>query len=269
MVTTRAALSNALRSSMKALTSAVFAVPILLYAIPGHASDLRISLAVGDDYPPWVDRALPGGGYAVALIREGARRAQHDFSLNWVPWRRAFETVKNGEAGITVPWIDTPDRRVDFLYSKPIIVQSDYIYTRKVDPEIRTASDMAGKRVCAPNGYTVYGDLETLIEDGQLERQTPPDMETCLRILEAGRVDFVVSVETEASAIIRQTRTENVFRQSPEPLMTFTFHAMVGKANPRAEDLITFLNWTIDTLEQDGTAARLKAEAETAAASKK
>lgn len=239
----------------------VAALLVSVAALPAAAESMKITVAVGDAYPPWVAQELENGGYATHLVELATKRAGHTVvETVWVPWARAYELTKTGEADVTMPWVYTEERAVDFLYTKPIIVLNTYVYTKAGAPTMATKDDMRGKRLCLPNAYSTSGPLKELMDEGALTRQSPPDMASCFRMLNGGRVDFISIAETEAPGAIAESGIDpaNIARGA-QPLNQQELSIIVGRKNPNAEKIVTFLDDQIAAMEQDGTLADLRA----------
>lgn len=224
-------------------------------------SGMTLTIAVGDDYGPWVDRELPHGGYATRLVELAAERAGAKVTETiWVPWKRAFEITRTAEADVTMPWIRTPERETEFLFTDPIVTLSDFVYFR-ADAPVETPEDMPGKRMCLPRGYSISGPVAGFIDSGAVQRQSPADMASCFKLLDAGRVDFIVAASTEAPVAIEAAGLPTArFGQSAKPHAEQQLSIIASKGNPKGAAIIALLNEGIAAMEADGTAQALRAQ---------
>lgn len=221
---------------------------------------LTVTIAVGDDYGPWVDRTLPHGGFVLGLIERAVGRVG-GMSLEtvWTPWNRALELARRGDADMTAPWIWTPARDRDFLLTRPIVSLDVYVYFRAGD-SVETPADMRGKSLCLPLGYATYGAVEALIAAGELTRESPASMTACFRMLNARRVDFAVVAETEAPVAIREAGlAADRFGRSGAPLESQALRVLVSRASPNAKAILEGLDAAFAAMEADGATQALRA----------
>jgi polar amino acid transport system substrate-binding protein len=82
----------------------------LLAAAPGQAAGLR--LVTGTDYPPFAGPELVGGGMATDLVTAAFQAAGSPIEpIEFLPWKRGYQAVLDGEFDATFPYADAPDAR--------------------------------------------------------------------------------------------------------------------------------------------------------------
>lgn len=247
-----------MRMSLLATTVVVCAM-----ASPAHADTRTLSMALGTDYAPWVDREMEGHGLATrAIVMAAERGGIADFEVEWVPWSRAIGQVRQGTSDVTFPWLKTEEREAEFLFTdRPLVTQGDYAWTLASTADVNSPDDMAGKTMCIPNGYAVVATAAAFQEAGQLSIEDPPDMAGCFRLLNAGRVDFVMSIEGEAlEAMAAAGLAKDAIHRSTEPMNVTDFYALVGKQNPDAQAIIDLLDEGLSAIIDDGSLQALYAE---------
>lgn len=124
---------------MRLLYSLLFALCLPLQAAP-------LALTSGNDYAPFADQDLPGGGLATRVVRAVFERLGEPIRIDWLPWKRGYALTLEGRYAATFPYIHSPEREALFHYSEPIFVGKSYLYTLKTRPLVLSE---AGLRVAA------------------------------------------------------------------------------------------------------------------------
>lgn len=65
---------------------------------------------VTGDYFPYTSRSKVNKGSLIEILEEVGKRLDLDLVINFYPWKRCEELVKNGEAFATLPYIITEER---------------------------------------------------------------------------------------------------------------------------------------------------------------
>lgn len=153
-----------------------------------------LDLITGNDYVPYTDQRLPGGGFASEMIREIVRDMGHTVTLRFLPWKRGYELTEAGEAIATFPYAKSRDRAQAMLYSDAMFSVTTRVFFNK-DHRFRyhNVDSLDGKLFCNPRGYILYDEIRERVERGTLKMEEPSDMASCARMVAAGRADFLIS----------------------------------------------------------------------------
>ena len=158
----------------------------LAVSLGAHAADVR--LVTGDDYAPLTDRALPRGGMLSAVALAALERSGLASSLAWQPWDRGYLMTLRGEYDATFPYIRAEQREHDFLYSAPLYVSEQHLFSRATDSvEVNDLAGVSGRRLCHPLGWQLPAGVQTLVDRGVLVRHSPPSLSECALLLLLGR----------------------------------------------------------------------------------
>lgn len=227
------------------------------------AEPLRIGVAY--DYPPYVDRAAPGDGMAIAIMREAAARADLTIAFVERPWSRAKRDVATGALFATGPWAATAERRTRFRLSAPLFQAQDFPFLRRdADHHIRRIGDLAGLSVCRPRSYGLF-ELERLAADGQVTVEQPGSMSACFAMLTRGRVDVVWADQFEGfSAAADAGAGPAHVRMAPHALFSTGMHLLVHKGWPEVETILAAFDDALADMRMDGTHARIRRAYQTA-----
>ena len=238
------------------------AVVLVALAIsPARAAD-RLMLVTGEDYPPYVDGDAPGGGLAVQLVQQAMRRMNATATVEIAPWRRGYEETRRGRYDATFPYVRTPERERDFLYSDVLFQMRQAIFmpvARRF--AYRGPADLNGRRVCTPLGYAPAQALQAMIENKQIERISVANAATCPGLLAADRADFFVQdLRIGQTLLTRAGLTQEIVAVSEPPFGLSEIHFIVSRSRADAAGLIARFNAALAQVRASGDYDRLLAQ---------
>jgi polar amino acid transport system substrate-binding protein len=159
----------------------------------GPAAADTVSLVTGNEYRPYVDENLREGGMIAWLVREAYERAGHTVeTIDYTAWNRAYQATLAGHYTAIFPYVPTPKRRAEMHFSDPVYT-TEILAAVRADSglEVDQVSDLHGLTYCTPSGYSPGTEIEDLEAAGKVKAEHPYKMLDCLRLLDAGRVDFI------------------------------------------------------------------------------
>jgi polar amino acid transport system substrate-binding protein len=223
-----------------------------------RASD-RLTLVTGEDYPPYVDAQAPGGGLAVQLVRQVAQRMGLTAEIEIAPWRRGYEATLRGRYDATFPYVRTPERERDFLYSDALI-QARQVVFMAADRRIayRGPADLKGLRVCAPLGYAPAAALQPMIDSGEVRQVSAASAAACPGLLVADRADvFIQDQRIGAALVAKAGLSGRIVAVSDPPVGITETHLIVPRSRPDADGLIARFNAALKQVMSSGDYQRL------------
>ncbi len=227
----------------------VFAV-CLVVTVPATASARVVHIVTGNNYPPFVDNKLAGGGWVTELVVSSLEDAGYEIgSLHWWPWKRGLEETRAGKTDGTFPWGYTAERATDLLYSEPLFYNTAHAWVRR--DSVLSVDVLEGRRFCLPLGYVEHGRSLEIVRRAPNARISVPDMGQCFRMLAAHRVDFVISTPNDAAAgIANQELDATAFEPLEPPMHRIGYHFVVAHSRPNAADIISAVNAGIERTSQ-------------------
>lgn len=221
------------------------------------AAPLR--LVTGDDYAPFTGKALPAGGMLTQVVRAALQRSNIDISLAWQPWNRGYLKTLRGDYDATFPYVRTPQREEAFLYSEPLFIAEQHIFSRAGEViEIDDVPSMQGRRLCYPLGWQPPPIIQQLLDDGQLSRHSPAGLNECARLLLMNRDDFFISDRRLGETAVHLTGVPvERFRRSNSAINRSTLHLIVPRSHPQAAEIIAQFNLGLAQLRVSGDYQRL------------
>lgn len=236
---------------------------------PAPAPYTGLDLVTGGDYAPYTGEDLPGGGLVTDLVRQAFAVGGRRYDVRFMPWKRGYDGVVSGRFLATFPYVRTPEREREVLFSDPVVEVRQFVYLSKrsamevhgggTGGDSDGLTDFHGRTVCQPAGYALPAELEALVQRGLLTRHMPSDLGACMRMVAAGRADALVIDEYSAAAAIARAGLAEEIRISERPFAVATLHLVVGRATPGAEATVAAFNDGLKTLKQQGVYRRLLA----------
>lgn len=226
----------------------------MLLAAPAAAETFPV--ATGPDYVPFADPKLPRGGLTTELVTAVFTEMGHQVKVNWYPWKRCEDETRQGRQLATFPYIRTPERERDFLYSEDLFAVREQLWVRSdANLDVAEVGDLAGKKLCQPAGYAPPAALRAMIEAKRLWRDEASDMEACFNLLKMRRVDVIATNEMNG-----RTMNDKVLGGTGRPalvLATNGHHLIIGRAHQRGAAIMAEFNAALLRLKADGRYAEV------------
>ncbi|MEL6915657.1 MAG: transporter substrate-binding domain-containing protein [Pseudomonadota bacterium] len=247
--------------------SALLEVP---FASP--ATREPIALLTADDYRPFTDRTLPGGGMYTEIVQRAMEAAapEDGFAIYWVnDWASHHEPLlSNALLDLGFPWFK-PDCEADpttyrcenLVFSDPVFEVLTLMFVNTSNPVAFTEdSDLHGKSLCRPEGYSTFifdADGRNWLEDDLVTVDMPKTIEACFEGLVARRYDGVILNEfTGREKINAMGLRGQVDVGGGRPIAIDGLHIVAHKAHPEADELIALVNAGLARIKEDGTYQR-------------
>lgn len=229
---------------------------------PAPAPYTGLDLVTGSDYAPYTGDDLPGGGLVTDLVRRAFAVGGRRYDVRFMPWKRGYDGVVAGRFLATFPYIRTPEREREVLFSDPVMEVRQFVYLsdrsgmefhgRNGGGDSGGLEDFQGRTICQPVGYALPAGLEAMVGQGRLTRQTPSDLGSCVRMVATGRADVLVIDEFSGAAAIQRSGLADDIRVADWPFAVVTLHLVVGRATPGAETTVAAFNDGLKALKRQG-----------------
>ena len=232
-----------------------------------------VTLLTADDFAPFTDRGLSGGGLITEIVQASmTSAAPSDFGIHWVnDWSAHLEPLlSNAMLDLGFPWYQ-PDcagtqaenyRCVNFHFSEPMFEMLILLFTDSSRPlTFASDADIVGKRLCRPAGYFTH-DLDkngrNWVAEGLITLEQPDSVADCFELLTAGEVDAVALNEFTGRAAIKDLGLEaQVEIVQSRPLSIEGLHVLVHKAHPQADELLQLVNGGLAAIKESGEYQRI------------
>jgi polar amino acid transport system substrate-binding protein len=176
-----------------------------LAALAGPARVDAVELVTGNNYFPYSDERVPGGGLATVIVKAVFADMGMDPNVTFLPWADGYAAARDGRYLATFPYIRTAEREVDFFYSEPLFTVRPQVFMNfQTAPGITQISDLAGKTLCVPEGWGVDGYLSEIVDSGQLRVFDRTSIVGCFKLLHDGKVD-AISMDRRLGTVAART----------------------------------------------------------------
>lgn len=229
-----------------------------------------IKFVSGNGWKPFTDEGLTGGGILVRLATTAMQRGGNDreSTLAFVDdWDAHVSVLLPSRAfDFSIAW-SMPDctkidllgdegvqRCTEYAATEPVYEVAHVLYTL-IDSELATATsfeDFYGKRVCKPDGWSVFPLEEVGLVEPNVTLVRPDSPLACAEALLAGEADvFAIEMET-ANEAFGQLGASDKVTSNPSLVRFLSFHFVTSKSNPRADEYIALVNNGLNEMRESG-----------------
>lgn len=222
----------------------------------------------GGPFSPFIDRGLPMGGIAVALVDAAFAAAPGaGLQVGQVDDRAAHLEVilPSGGFDFSFPWV-YPDCSIEALSEREKLLCEDFIssdilfeyvtefYTRADGPwaDAMAAEDLAGTRICRPEGFPADDLVRMGLLPGVARLVRSPNVLGCLRMLDRGTVDVASMDAAVSRALVIDAGLRNPLVVLETLTRSDALTAVARRGDPRGARAIEVLNRGIRSIAQSG-----------------
>lgn len=170
-----------------------------------------VRFAIDPDYAPYEFRDAQGqhSGMTADYLELLGERLGLDFVL--VPttkWNESLKASFAKEVDLMALAVRTAEREPHLLFTKPYVTSSQYIIVRSQRQDIRSETDLAGKRVALPASYMVVEQLRASVPEAEVVEVL--DIATALQKVSLGEVDATILSLGVAGYWLERTEITNL-----------------------------------------------------------
>ncbi|NIF17671.1 transporter substrate-binding domain-containing protein [Pantoea sp. Cy-639] len=227
----------------------------VLCALPavGHEK-LRL---VADNWPPFTDTQMAGGGLATSIVTTALSRAGYQVEFEEVPWARALMGIGEGRYDVLInAWYNDERKRVG-QFSGPYLVNRIRLLKREGEAFAYVRqSDLYPYSIAVVRDYAYSPAFDS---DERLNKVPVRNFSSAVRMLAAGRVNLTVEDEYVARYNLQrepQQVREGVAFVDP-PLGENSLHILVSLKHPQHQKIVARFEKAIAAMKADGSYARL------------
>ncbi|WP_018692644.1 substrate-binding periplasmic protein [Algicola sagamiensis] len=205
-------ISSGLPFSMNGKAQAMYAIVLGLMVIVCLFSSYaeakkrtpKITIALGE-YPPFSGKKLPGNGCAATLYRDIYESQGYKVKFKWVKWNRAYNETKRGFFDATAHWLDSAERRKDFLFpDNHVAVENLYFYFLKDKPlKWESFEDLTSRVIVINRGYTYNKAFYDAIKNNSIRTKVVDSIDQNFAILLSRRADTTLMDEQAAKSNLK------------------------------------------------------------------
>jgi polar amino acid transport system substrate-binding protein len=217
-------------------------------------SPLTLRLVTGPDYKPFTDPSLPQGGMHAEIVEAAFAKVGDHVTIEFEPWARGYADAQRGLYDATFPYARTAEREQDFLYSDALYAQINRPYVMSGSLlQAGALGELAGRTMCFPHGYFLTGQVKAMIDQNELKLEAPDSMQQCFKMLKAGRVDFVNSIDAQARAASMQLfGSINAVKPLAVAISAASDNLIVSRRHPDRDRILADFNRGLALLKASG-----------------
>ena len=209
------------------------------------AVDKTVTIALGE-WPPFIGAKLPGFGAISRIVTSSYEAQGYQVSVGFFPWKRSFELTRLGDWDATAVWVRSPERERAFVYSDSVMVASEVLFYRKGSVfDWQSLDDLEKYIIGGSTGYYHGAIIDQGEKMGVFTLERIPDEAANFKKLLMGRVDLVVANKDVGYYLMNQMfNAEQLSKitHHRKPLETASYHLIIGKKNPRSQELVSAFN---------------------------
>ncbi len=227
---------------------------------PAHSQGPAWRLATVE-LPPSIGESAPQQGYYAVLLRRILREIGTQPEFEFLPPLRTYERVIAGGVDGAFPYKKTPEREQLLWFSEPFYLARVRVFLAQSDPWTpQRPDDLIDRGLgCTLQAAQVPDALREVAASGALRLQRVPLIETCFRMLELGRVSYVLTGEntgwTAAQAMPDQGRS---LRMAPLVVSEEPVHLVFPKKLPGSAAKLRAFNEAVRKLRKSGELQRIE-----------
>jgi polar amino acid transport system substrate-binding protein len=217
--------------------------------------DHIIRLATGE-WDPYVSENLIEYGIAAKITSEAFKAAGHKVEFIFVPWGRALDYVKHGNADASFLWVYSEERAKDALFSDVFISSTGvFFFNKKNNFDWKTLKDLENMEIGGLiSGY--YNWYEEAKKQGlKLKMQLVADERQNFKKLIAGHIqlfstDYMVGTNTLQKYFSQKDR--DLIAVHPKPIESWDYSVIFSRAIENPEKLVREFNEGLKIIKSNG-----------------
>ncbi len=213
---------------------------LLLFIIYGcnlaRAADQPMLYITTGQWPPYLDKSRSDLGCTAKFIRDAFATQGYRVRFIFMPWERAYvEGQKDGFAA-SAYWLDKPERRRDYLYTKnPVTLEHYYFYSHARKPlAFKTFDDLKNYSLILNKGFTYPQPLMEAIEKHDIKVNWAVYATKNLKLLTVNRGDVTILADGPADTYLNslsELQRSQIIKY-PDPAYTQPSFLLVNKQHP-------------------------------------
>jgi polar amino acid transport system substrate-binding protein len=203
------------------------------------------------EWPPYLSKQLKHHGFVSHIVSDAFKLKSINVNYNFRPWKRAFEESKSGSVNGSVVWSATDERKVDFLFSDPVITGKSVLFHLK-DKQIdwNKFSDLKKYKIGGSLGYEYSFEHE---RDVAIERVASDELN--FRKLLWKRIELFPSDKDAGYIILNKhfsSKEISKITYHPLPYEQTSYSLMLSKKHPDSVRLLSLFNEGLKELRASG-----------------
>ena len=217
------------------------------------------------EWQPYLSKDVPHHGFASHVVTEAFALVGVEVEYGFFPWARSFKLAKDGKWDGSAVWLDSEERRIDFLYSDPVVPSTfGFFHLKNTKFDWNTYDDLSDVRIGGTLEYSYGKEFDEAEAAGIIKTNRAPDDETGLRKLLKGRIGVFPGEVMVTYAQIRDVFPEEqavLFTHHDKPINVQPLYLLLSKKVPTSEQMRDQFNEGLKQLKESGRYDQIIADA--------
>lgn len=230
---------------------------IMLSFVLAFSVQAKTFKLVTEPYPPFeYQEAGKAVGMDVEILNAAAAKAGIELSIEFLPWNRALDMAKSGEADAIFSMLKNAEREAFLSFpSVPLYVGKTVFFTmNSFNDPVNSFADLKGKTVGVVNGNS-YG--EAFDKATGFTKDGVADQDTLIKKLLAGRNQLIVMTEEVGWYTIKQQGGKDA-KALPFAVSKDNYYIGISKKSANGKELTEKLSKALADLEKAGELAKIR-----------
>ncbi|MDQ0340085.1 polar amino acid transport system substrate-binding protein [Caldalkalibacillus uzonensis] len=193
-------------------------------------------------------------GFDIDLLAAVMEEAGFEHEVRNLGWDPLFVAVQNGEVDLAISGITITDDRIEsYDFTRPYY-ESTHMILVPEDSDIKSATDLVGKKVGVQNGTTGQFAVEKILGENHSDILKYESSAVAIMALKNGDVEAVVTDNAVVNEYLKNNPNDNfVGIEDPENFESEFYGLMF----PKGSELVEIFNEALTTVIESGTYAEI------------
>jgi len=199
-------------------------------------------------------------GVFIDLAKEIAKRIEIDIKIAVAPPKRTITRYMQNEIDVLFPALDVffPPGKAPIKSKELIYVKTDFVFSKKGAPLLKSVSDLEGKKVGITSGYP-YATV--IMGNQKIRKDAARSDEANVKKLLVGRIQAFVVEEKSGLQAFSNTGNQDKFQYDPKTPVSRQDVYFAFQNNERGKILADAVTEALAEMKKDGTFGRIMSKA--------
>ncbi len=208
------------------------------------------------EWQPYLSKDSPHYGFASHIVAEAFAQVGVEVEYGFFPWKRSYKIAKEGTWDGSVVWVDSDERREQFLYSDAVVPSNfAFFHLKGSDFDWNSYEDLRGIRIGGTSEYAYSKEFDAAEKAGIIKTNRAPSDEIGLKKLLKGRIEVFPGEVMVTYAQIRDTFSQEdaaLFTHHPKAINEDPMYLLLSKKVAGNEAMRDLFNEGLKRLKASG-----------------
>lgn len=215
----------------------------------------KITIAVGE-WPPYISQEKNHNGVISHLITDIFFDIGIEATLQFLPWSRAYNDTMNGLHSASAIWMDKKERKVDFIYSNPVLIEQFVFFHHKDLPfDWNSLDDLKGFNMGGVYASSYGPAFDQALSAGKVTLERVKHPQQNFKKLLTKRIElFPFEINVGHSVLKNNFSEEQQLKitHNPKPLLNNSSFLLFPKSLKSSAELVVQFNQQLQKIRDNG-----------------